>query len=181
VNSHSHSRSIPFHLENYSKSDFLKIKSLVKYTMSSFLRSVDRDVGYFVMSAATVLDGSDHGLYDLSAAATYNNDGSVSTRARFQMNDIFKDNMFGDAATANSVTFKDLGKTEYGAEVYDVDGVRQGTSTDYVDMRKVQYVSANGNASRAYYVPLGTNLRDPDPAKYVSAIKPSVALVGKLL
>lgn len=160
--------------------------------MSSILRTLDRDVGYFVMTADTILDGSGYGVYDLSEAATYNNDGSVLTHAKFAMNDAFVSTLFtgpgftdasdtADMIASAAITFKDLGKTEYGGEVYDADGARQGGSTAYVDMRKVQYVSASGNASTAYYVPLGTNLRDPDPAKYVSVIKPSVASIGKLL
>lgn len=153
--------------------------------MSSLLRSLQTPAGYFVMSGETVLDGSGYGFYDLSADTVFNNNGSVSAAARLQFNPLFKDTLFdGDDATTGSVTLKDLGKTIYGGSLHSEDAAGvQGVS----DMRKVSIASgasAGVNVDKAFYVTLGTNLRNPTPAAsngYVSSLKPSVALVGKLL
>lgn len=149
--------------------------------MSSLLRSLQTQVGYFVMSGDTVLDGSDHGLYDLSADTVFANSGLVSTPAQFQVNTLIKDDIFdGDDTSMGSVTLQDLGKTIYGGQLYSEGGASlQGVS----DMRKVKIVSgARADSDRAYYVPLGTNLRNSTGKNLVStSIKPSVALVGKLL
>jgi hypothetical protein len=149
--------------------------------MSSLLRSLQTQVGYFVMSHDTVIDGSDYGLYDLSADTVFANSGLVSTPAQFQMNTLLKDDLFdGNATNAASATLQDLGKTVYGGQLYDSTGATlQGVS----DMRKVKIVSgARADSDRAYYVPLGTNLRNSTGKNLVSTtINPSVALVGKLL
>ena len=149
--------------------------------MSSILRTLQTQVGYFVMSGDTVLDGSDHGLYDLCANTVFANSGLVTTPAQFQMNDLLKEDLFdGDDTSMGSVTFQDLGKTIYGGELYSSDGgEEQGVS----DMRKVKIVSGSrADSDKAYYVPLGTNLRNSTGKNFVStSIKPSVALVGKLL
>lgn len=149
--------------------------------MSSLLRSLQTNVGYFVMSHDTVLDGSDHGIYDLSAATVFASNGLVSTPAQLQMNTLLKDVLFsGDATNNTSVTLEDLGKTVYGAQLYNSDGsTLQGVS----DVRKVKIVSgSHADSDKAYYVPLGTNLRNSTGKNLVStSIKPSVALVGKLL
>ncbi len=149
--------------------------------MSSHLRSLQTSVGYFVMSGDTILDGSGHGLYDLSADTVFANSGLVTTPARFQFNSLLKDSLFdGDDTSMGSVTLQDLGKTIYGGQLYNVNG---GTLQGVSDMRKVRLVTSDTyNASRAYYVPLGTNLRNATGENLVStSIKPSVALVGKLL
>lgn len=147
--------------------------------MSSALRSTQAPVGYFVMSGNTI-DSSGHGLYTLHSATLYNNDGTVSTPAECRFSNLFKADLFdGDTATAASVTLKDLGVTVYGAVLKDSTGsVTHGVS----DVRKVAIASGNSasaNADTAYYVTLGTNLRNTT-TDYVSSLAPSVALVGKL-
>ena len=157
------------------------IKSLDNYNMSSILRSLQTPVGYFVMSHDTVLDGSGHGLYDISADTLFGNSGLVTTPAQFQMNTLVKNDLFDGDATGNaSVTLQDLGKTVYGGQLYSSDG---GTLQGVSDMRKVKVVSGSkADSDTAYYVPLGTNLRNSTGKNLVStSIKPSVALVGKLL
>lgn len=149
--------------------------------MSSNIRSLQTTVGYFVMSHDTVLDGSDHGIYDLTADTVFDNTGLVSTPAKFTMNTVVKDDLFdGNSTNDASVTLQDLGKTIYGGNLYKSDGnTLQGVS----DMRKVKIVSgSHADSDKAYYVPLGTNLRNSTGENLVSTtIKPSVALVGKLL
>lgn len=149
--------------------------------MSSHLRSLQTSVGYFVMSGDTIPDGSDHGLYDLSADTVFANNGLVDTNAKFQFNSLLKDDLFvGNDTSMGTVTFQDLGKTIYGGHIYSGDGgALQGVS----DMRKVRLVtSGTYNASQVYYVPLGTNLRNSTGENLISTnINPSVALVGKLL
>lgn len=149
--------------------------------MSSLLRSTQTPTGYFVMSGDTILDGSGHGLYEAVADAVYANSGVLQTRPTFKFNALLKDTLFtGDATNAASVTLQDLGKTEYGGQLFESDGsTEQGVS----DMRKVKILT-NGfaDADAVYYVPLGTDLRNTTGENLVSTtIKPSVALVGKLL
>ena len=146
--------------------------------MSSLLRSMSTPAGYFVMSSDTILDGSAFGFYDLSAAATYNNNGTVLTRAQLQLNTRFKDSLYDTAKSV--VTLKDLGKTEYGAQLWSEGGA---ASQGITDVRKVAVVG-DSTVSNSYYVSLGTNLRNAAPRTspgYVSTLKPSVALVGKPL
>ena len=157
--------------------------------MSSLLRSVGTPAGYFVMSAETILDGSGHGFYELVSDATYNNNGTVNVAAKVKFNSLLKDDLFdGNAAksgTGGVVTLKDLGKTIYGANVYQSNGTTlQGSS----DMRKVAIASgdkAGANLNNSFYVTLGSNLRNSTPSTtpgYLSTtLKPSVALVGKHL
>ena len=161
--------------------------------MSSALRTTTTPVGYFVLTPELILDGSAAGLYELSSAAVYANDGTVSTRAVFKYVDsadidlsaagVFAGNANGLGRV--SVTLKDLGKTEYGALV-----TNRGATNRVgpVDLRKVQVLSG-GNTSitqgefpdQAYWVSLGTNLRSGTPADFVSSVNSSVALIGKLL
>jgi hypothetical protein len=151
--------------------------------MSSNLRSTSTNVGYFVMSGNTVVDGSDYGLYDLSAGTVFNNDGTVSTPAQLQYNTLVQNLFSGDDASFSTITFKDLGKTVYGAQLYSEGGASlQGVS----DVRKVSIVSgATPDADRAYYVPLGTNLRNAsystDDNGFLGTVNASVALIGKNL
>lgn len=148
--------------------------------MSSHLRSTATSAGYFVMSGETILDGSGYGVYDLCANAVYNNNGTVSTPARLQLDSSLAGEFFdGDDASMNTLTLKDLGSTIHDAAVYGAGGTPlQGR----VDVRKVEVVDGGKHAAgRSVYVSLGTNLRNADPENYVSDVKPSVALVGKLL
>lgn len=147
--------------------------------MSSALRSTQTPAGYFVMSGNTV-DNSGHGFYTLHSATVYNTDGTVATPAEMRFSDLFQSTLFdGNAATDASVTLKDLGVTVYGAALKTANG---GADHGVSDVRKVSIVSgdhAAANLDTAYYVTLGTNLRNTT-TDYVSALPPSVALVGKL-
>lgn len=162
--------------------------------MSSALRTTSTSVGLFVLSADVVLDGSQSGIYELSSAAVYANDGTVSTAAVFGYVDpsdlLVGNGVFVGLDTAatgrRSVTLKDLGVTEYGAYV-----TSKGSATQLgpVDLRKVQLVGGGINGAltngtyvnNPFYVSLGTNLRSGTPSSWVSTVGSSVALVGKLL
>lgn len=143
--------------------------------MSSNLRTYDAPVGYFVMAGNTILDGSGAGLYDLSSDTVYNANGTISARATMAFNSTYKNTLFdGNSATTTTLTLKDLGKTIYGAELFGADGASDGVC----DVRKVGVVGAG--LSTSFYVPLGTDMRATN-GQYVASVKPSVALIGKLL
>ena len=161
--------------------------------MSSALRTTSTSVGYFVLTPEIMLDGSGSGLFELSSAAVYANDGTISTAAVYSYVDtgdidlsasgVFSGNGNGSGRVA--VTLKDLGKTEYGALV-----TRRGSSTRVgpVDLRKVQVLSGAKDTitpgefvNREFWVSLGTNVRTGTPSDWVSSVGSSVALVGKLL
>ena len=161
--------------------------------MSSALRTTSTSVGYFVLTPEVILDGSNTGLYELSSEAVYANDGTLSTRAVFKYVDTADIDLSAEGAFAGnnngagrvSVTLKDLGKTEYGAEV-----THRGATarSGPVDLRKVQIlggakgtITAGEFVDRAFYVSLGTNIRSGTPTDWVSTVGSSVALVGKLL
>lgn len=162
--------------------------------MSSALRTTSTSVGYFVLAPELLVDGSASGLYELSSAAVYANDGTVSSRAVFKYvttTDIDLSNAGVFSGNANragvrvAVTLKDLGKTEYGALV-----TNRGADAQIgpVDLRKVQVLRGGANSitsgefpDHQYWVSLGTNLRSGTPADFVSTVGSSVALVGRLL
>lgn len=161
--------------------------------MSSALRTTSTSVGYFVLSPEVVIDGSATGLYELSSAAVYANDGTITTAAVFKYVDTAAIDLSAAGvfvgATAGSgrvaLTLKDLGKTEYGANV-----VNRGSNTRVgpVDLRKVQVLNGAKDSitpgdfvNRPFWVSLGTNVRSGTPSDWVSSVGSSVALVGKLL
>jgi len=161
--------------------------------MSSALRTTSTSVGYFVLAPEVILDGSASGLYELSSATVYANDGTVETAGVFSYVDTADIDLSaagvfagdGNAAGRVSVTLKDLGKTEYGVYV-----TARGSTARLgpVDLRKVQVlggargsITAGEFPDRAFYVSLGTNVRSGTPSDWVSSVGSSVALIGKLL
>jgi hypothetical protein len=142
--------------------------------MSSNLRVYSAPVGYFVIGTDTLPDGSSSGLYELSSATVYANDGTVTTAGVFK----WTDKVALQVTNGATITLKDLGKTEYGVYVQDRgSAARLGP----VDIRKVRIASGTTvEEDAAYYVSLGTNLRTSDPGTFVSTKKASVAMFGKL-
>ena len=139
--------------------------------MSSTLRSTAVPVGYFVMSADSVIGGYGRELFKpvvVDGVTQYWYDLTISD----------------DLAAGDTFTWRDLGLTVYGASVRNHAGTLLSNPT--VDLRKVTLVSRGDAALGATekmaprYVPLGTNLKSSTPFEPATT-KSSVFLVGKIL